>query len=171
MSRKMILLAGIIEDQAQRDLRGGARRRVLVNVNLAIDASSARVLVHDLSTTGLRMQTETALSIGDVVSIEFPDIPPIDAHIVHGAHGIYGCEFVTPISQAVLSAAVLKSPIVSRDFSGSMTEIPLGADLSQERLAQWFADFQAHNRDTGRTLAGFRNTADGQIIALIAEPD
>ena len=66
----MILLAGIIEDQAQRDLRGGARRRVLVNVNLAIDASSARVLVHDLSTTGLRMQTETALSIGDVVSIE-----------------------------------------------------------------------------------------------------
>ena len=166
----MILLAGIIEDQAQRELRGGSRRRVRVNVNLAVETGSARVLVHDLSTTGLRIQTEADLSIGDTVSIEFPDIPPIEAYIVHGTRGIYGCEFVTPISQAAVSAAVLKSPI-AKDLSGSMTEVPLGANLSQESLAQWFADFQLSNRDTGRVLAGFRNSADGQIVALIAEPD
>lgn len=167
----MILLAGIIEDQAQRELRGGSRRRVRVNVNLAVETGSARVLVHDLSTTGLRIQTEADLSIGDTVSIEFPDIPPIEAHIVHGTRGIYGCEFATPISQAAVSAAVLKSPIAAKNLSGSVTEIPLGANLSQESLAQWFADFQLSNRDTGRVLAGFRNSADGQVVALIAEPD
>ncbi|MBE5073719.1 helix-turn-helix domain-containing protein [Erythrobacteraceae bacterium E2-1 Yellow Sea] len=72
------------------------------------DAASA-VLIHNASTSGMLIETDLVLTQGEALLVNLPEAPLIPARIVWVNDRFYGCEFESPISSAVLSAAQLRS--------------------------------------------------------------
>jgi hypothetical protein len=71
------------------------------------------VLIHDLSLTGLLIETSADLVIGADFEIELPETGPRKARVVWNNGRHFGCEFDRPISRGGLSAALLRNPISS----------------------------------------------------------
>jgi hypothetical protein len=94
------------------DERRGSERRAL---RLDIDGDAprhgaAQVTIHDLSLTGVLMETSTPLSAGETFEVDLPQAGKVEASVVWTSGEFYGCEFRDPISTAALSAALLRSP-------------------------------------------------------------
>lgn len=109
----MLMLGGqpALLDPA-RDQRTGTRRKLRLEALGSTSADkSTKVLVHDLSQTGILIQTEAELAEGEAIQVELPDGEARDANVVWASDGLFGCEFERPISQAVMSAALLKAPV------------------------------------------------------------
>jgi hypothetical protein len=71
------------------------------------------VLVHDLSLTGLLIETSAELSIGADLEVDLPEAGRRQAKVVWNSGHYFGCEFHAPISSGGLSAASLRSPAAS----------------------------------------------------------
>ncbi len=91
--------------------RGSARRA------LKLDAESegarhgaSQVTIHDLSLTGVLIETSTPLASGETFEVDLPQAGKAEASVVWTSGEFYGCAFKEPISTAALSAALLRSP-------------------------------------------------------------
>ncbi|MEL1249640.1 PilZ domain-containing protein [Aurantiacibacter gilvus] len=75
---------------------------------------TTRVLIIDLSTTGMRIQTSASFQIGENIELVLPEAGPITATIVREAYSDFGYEFGVafdePIGAAVVSAVQLAAP-------------------------------------------------------------
>ena len=90
----------------QRD----ADRRVLrLETQLTIEDARQGALVHNLSKTGMLVSADSAMTVGEKFEIALPDGETYAAEIVWADEGLFGCRFKTPLSQSVLSAALLRS--------------------------------------------------------------
>ena len=91
--------------------RRSARRRT---INLGSKPSGGcpiqRIVLLDLSTSGLRLHCFARLEVGEIVVVSLPHAGDVEAKIVWGNNDEYGARFVTPISTGAVSAAVLASP-------------------------------------------------------------
>lgn len=76
---------------------------------------STRVLVHNVSATGLLIESEAALSVGERLEIDLPGNGATPASVVWTSGRLFGCRFEAPISRATLSAAQLRSAVVEAD--------------------------------------------------------
>ena len=86
------------------------RRRLQLKVSGALPSGDAAdVLIHNVSATGLLLETETTLSEGERIDIVLPDVGPTSASIVWTSERFYGGRFDAPLSVAVLSALELRS--------------------------------------------------------------
>lgn len=72
---------------------------------------SADVLIHNLSTTGLLIETSASLSIGEVLAVEIPHTGATLAVVMWNSGDLFGCEFVAPVPNAAISASLLQNPI------------------------------------------------------------
>lgn len=95
------------------EARTAHRRRLTLSVEANVTAAGtpvdARLL--DLSERGFLLESDTALDEGDVVDIGLPETAAAtEAVVVWTAGTRHGCEFVTPISRATVSALLLRSP-------------------------------------------------------------
>nr|WP_255416968.1 helix-turn-helix transcriptional regulator [Erythrobacter sp. HKB08] len=72
---------------------------------------SANVEIHNASSTGLLIQTGLELAEGDGLIVELPEVGEREARVVWASGRLFGCEFREPVSQAVLSAAELRSAV------------------------------------------------------------
>ena len=109
----MLLLGGKpgLLDPAQ-DQRSGMRRKLRLEASGSTAADKAtQVLIHDLSQTGILIQTEAQLSAGEAIQVELPYGGAWDATVVWSSDGLFGCEFERPIPKAAISAALLKAPV------------------------------------------------------------
>ena len=68
------------------------------------------VLVHDLSRTGLLIETSANLAVGADLEIDLPEAGLSEARVVWNSGHYFGCQFHHPLSKGGLSAALLKSP-------------------------------------------------------------
>jgi len=71
---------------------------------------SHNVLIRNMSTTGLLLETSEELKIGQELSIELPHSGGATVRIVWASNNLYGGQFQQEISPATLSAAQLLSP-------------------------------------------------------------
>lgn len=85
------------------------RKLHLRAVGTTASGNTTAVLVQNISTTGLLLQGELALSIGETIEIELPHAGMIRATTIWKSENLFGCQFVAPVSQAALSAAQLRS--------------------------------------------------------------
>ncbi len=86
------------------------RRRLQLKVSGALPSGDAAdVLIHNVSATGLLLETETTLSEGERIDIDLPEIGPTPATIVWADEKFHGGHFDSPLSVAVLSALELRS--------------------------------------------------------------
>lgn len=107
----MVLLAHLDSSGLQSDRRD-SERHVL---KLRVPGSTASevgvvVLVHDLSRTGLLIETSANLAVGADLEVDLPETGLRQARVVWNSGHYFGCQFHEAISKGGLSAALLKSP-------------------------------------------------------------
>jgi hypothetical protein len=82
------------------------------------------VTIGDLSLTGFRLSGGPKLAIGAQASIGFAGIGVQQALVMRQDGGDYGCEFVTPITREMLTAALTAGPIAPIAFPTSGMALP-----------------------------------------------
>ncbi len=117
----MVLLAHL-ESRSARSNRRGSERHVL---NLRVPGSTpsqsaAVVLIHDLSQTGLLIETSGSLEVGSDLEINLPEAGVRQARVLWNSGHYFGCQFHAPISKGGLSAALLKSPAETHPSSADI---------------------------------------------------
>lgn len=68
----------------------------------------ANVTVHNISISGLLLETGVDLSPGETLTLDLPEAGPVDARIVWRSQQLYGCAFAEPLTHAAIAAAQLQ---------------------------------------------------------------
>ncbi|AMK25530.1 MULTISPECIES: helix-turn-helix domain-containing protein [unclassified Sphingobium] len=102
--------------------RGAARWRIRLELPNTLDETSANVVIHDISTAGMLIDTKSQLKIGQSVMVSLPDADKVAAHVVWQNESLFGCRFDQPLPQGVVSAVRLRSP--SRDEAKPIADRP-----------------------------------------------
>jgi transcriptional regulator with XRE-family HTH domain len=131
----------VIGNRAAR--RGRPRRTLVLRTKGASTLGDAvDVTIHNLSSTGLLLHTSASLECGDELNLELPEAPEARATVVWADETLFGCEFVEPVSQAVLSATELQSGPDRAKLSPAMREHqaikfePFGARMRRLRKSR-----------------------------------
>lgn len=103
-------IAARLEASGAGSQRGADRRTLRFETLGESAAGDARaVRVHNASTTGLLLESDGPLAVGDALDIDLPQAGITTAHVVWASDSLYGCRFDEPISDGALSAAQLRS--------------------------------------------------------------
>lgn len=89
-------------------------RRAL-KLQSVLAAEGEVVTIHDISNTGLLLETKVRLVEGQRLGVDLPDIGFTQAEVVWASGRFFGCRFDTPVSKAAVSAALLRNPVPSGD--------------------------------------------------------
>ncbi|WP_172970214.1 PilZ domain-containing protein [Erythrobacter sp. THAF29] len=151
------------------DERVAGRRTVRLATQLASPTERAEALIHDLSGQGLRLETSVDIEEGEQLLVELPYVGPVEAKVVWRKGSVCGCQFNTPVSQAVVSAALLRSPIARPQEGGetSVDEIEIAVSPTLQQMTEWEIEFESGRAAAGDQLLGFRQRSDGMIVAMV----
>ena len=165
------LRAEISVNVLSEDSRGSVRRNLRLSLSISSPDSWSRALIHDLSETGLMIETAAPLAVGEIISFALPDGETAEARIVWKKGNRHGCEFLTPIPAGAVSIALLQATAESFDLVDPATieELPVGANPSIDELAAWKAEFERTQGAKGKQLVGFRLASDGLLVALVTK--
>jgi hypothetical protein len=155
-----MIIAAAFDSPAQRGNRRGADRRQLrLEVTGRADTGPAEALIHDLSATGILIETTAVLSVGDGMELELPEAGACHAQVVWSSGHFFGCQFALPLARAAVSAAALKAPFNAAQGSAAATPVPVPSD---PRAVASFAS------DQGLSLAARASVLVGTSILLWA---
>jgi len=96
-------------ERVQAQTRRGASRLKL-SLDSSLEGSGEEVVIHDLSTTGILIETEASLRKNARLELDLPEIGATVATVVWSSGDFFGCQFAKPIPKAALSAALLRNP-------------------------------------------------------------
>lgn len=114
-----------------------SRRRLLLETQGALESGAAtRVLVHNVSETGLLIETDTPLEIGDMIDVALPEAGSMRARVAWASDRLYGCAFEVPLSPATLSAAQLRSAAQNEAGIGPAPKPAAPAAIGGESLGE-----------------------------------
>lgn len=88
--------------------RYGSRRAL--RLRSAVTDSGIEVVIHDLSPTGMLLETAQPLGSGETLFVDLPERGPTAASVVWSSGRFHGCAFEQSIPSATISAALLQSP-------------------------------------------------------------
>lgn len=119
-------------DDAAADRRDNGRRTLRLGVTGAFAGGGGAVTVHNISSTGLLIETAIPLAEGETFAVDLPEAGEQNAEVVWASAPMFGCRFRIPLSPAALSAAQLRSePGRAGDASAGSDEF--GARLHRLR--------------------------------------
>jgi hypothetical protein len=98
-----------LERVESRNRRAAPRRQLRLGATLPETGDEA--VIHDLSTTGILIETKGDLATFEQLQLELPEAGMVVATVLWNSGQYYGCEFHKPISNAAISAALLRNPI------------------------------------------------------------
>lgn len=106
----MSLLAQFEEVGAERERRNSNRRSLRLTIAASLpESQDSAVEIHDLSETGILLETAASLSPGQVFQILLPLAGAVDSIVMWNSGRFYGCQFHQPVPRAAVSAALLQS--------------------------------------------------------------
>lgn len=128
---------------------GRASRRQLRLPLHGSKAAGAEIeaLVHNISATGMLVESKVPLAIGEIVEVNLPHSGKTATRVIWTSGGIAGCQFEMPISPATLSAAQLRSvvgpdtpapdhrPAATESFGVRLQRLRTARELTQGQLA------------------------------------
>ena len=94
-------------------VEGASRRgsaRLKLNLDISLAGSGTEVVIHDLSSDGMLVETAVSLKKGARLQVELPEAGATIARVVWNSGDYFGCQFDKPIPKAALSAALLRNP-------------------------------------------------------------
>ncbi len=144
-------LAAHLQNPAARiDGRRHPRRALHLETSGTLpDGVSANVTVHNISAAGLLLQTELELGVGEVLSLDLPQIGPVGAEIVWQSGSLYGCAFEQALGEAALAAAQLRGGFGETSAAPAQPATPIGAAVGAGLGKQ----LNTLRRERGLTLA------------------
>ena len=89
--------------------RSSPRRTLHLQSTLA--DGGEEVIIHDISHTGLLLETTALLTERQAIDVDLPEVGIVQANVVWRSSRFVGCRFASPVSQAAVSAALLRNPI------------------------------------------------------------
>lgn len=149
----MVIAAHFEEAEATAGRPREPRRKLQLETRGALpsgDASS--VLIHDISATGMLLESPVALAIDERIGVELPHAGETWARVVWHSGKLFGCEFHTPISAAALSAAQLRSAVgqpvdlTPQRRQEAAPDASFGARLERLRKARGISQAHIANR-------------------------
>jgi hypothetical protein len=135
-----------------------ASRRAL-RLKSAVSDSGIEVVIHDLSPTGLLIETRQPLITGETLFVDLPERGPTAASVVWSSGNFHGCAFEQSIPSAAISAALLRSP-ASVPAGGADT----GLDI--HRLRELAADIEAADPIDDRYSLRTRGLVFGGLLVV-----
>ena len=130
-------------EAADDDQRGAPRRTLHLGVEGRFpDGAAGQVTVHNISATGLLIETDTELAEGDRFAVDLPETGEQTAQVVWASAPMYGCRFGSPVGAATLSAAQLRGdagvnavPDRPQDFGARLHRLRTERGLSLADIA------------------------------------
>lgn len=110
---------------------------------------SANVTIHNISASGLLIESELGLERLDEMVIDMPEVGKVTARIMWRSERLYGCAFIEPLNNAALAAAQLQGmPVGEAVVTGGAVAVPrtLAGDTLGMRINRL-------RREAGLTLA------------------
>ncbi|MCT2558996.1 helix-turn-helix domain-containing protein [Tsuneonella sp. YG55] len=127
------------------DPRGAGRRTLHLGVSGRFaSGSKGAVTVHNISATGLLIETAAALAEGETIVVDLPEAGERHARVVWADAPMHGCRFDDPLTPAALSAAQLRGAVrdgdrgdrtVSEDFGVRLRRLRTERGLSLADIA------------------------------------
>jgi len=128
--RKVVAVVAI-RANIETEQAGETRRQPRRTLRLVTDTVSAGVgnsaIIYNLSPGGMLVDCQLELGAGDFITLRLPEAGTVTAKVVWRYGSIAGCEFLQPISQAAMSACILRAE----------PEIP-GPHLYQKGISEAF---------------------------------
>ena len=127
--------------QARLETLGASSRRTSprrkLRLGSTIGAGDQNVTIHDLSSTGVLLQTSAKLEAFDDLEVDLPEVGATHAFVVWHSGEYFGCEFARPIPRAAISAALLRNPISSppERGAGDTDALDLEDEAPSDRLS------------------------------------
>lgn len=170
----MALSAQLVSLPEQTDERSRLRFRLSFVTSArsdAMDLDSVRAMVHDLSTTGCRIETDASLEVGDTIVVELPEDPEREALVRWKDQRMLGCEFVEPLGQEQMVRILLSAPVSQTNTMDEalVQQVSLGVQPDYDTLAGVYRALVEECRRKGDNLLGVRVTEDGEVFAMIAK--
>lgn len=165
----MVIQAQLKERRQSQTQRRGVRLKMRLNVaGKTADGGTREVLIHDISTTGILVQTGQSLAIGEVIEIELPRTGVRHIEVVWASGSFFGCRFLEPVPPAAVSAALLRSApeLSSQPTIGEAA--PAGVEEFGVRLAalraerDWSIDTLADQLGVSRQAVWYWETGQRQ---------
>ena len=120
-----------LETFEEANRRASPRRKLHLTSTLSSDGHD--VVIHDLSGTGVLLQTSAQLEPFDELDVDLPEVGATHAYVVWSSGDYFGCQFVEPIPKAAISAALLRNPIAESAHSGSTAATSQQIEAPAER--------------------------------------
>lgn len=130
--------------QTGRDARKSERRALFLETSGSLPGGlEANVLIHNMSTAGLLLETEKTLQVGDRLVLDLPEAGAVPAVIVWQSGFLFGCAFDQALDQSAVAAVALRSdpPALAPGQPLETPPEPFGVKLNRLR------------RERGLTLA------------------
>lgn len=128
----------------QTDQRSAPRRTLRLGINGRFaEGQSGLAIVHNISATGMLLETVTPLAEGESITVELPEAGECRAQIVWVDAPMHGCRFGEPLTPAALSAAQLRGavrqpqgePRIAEDFGARLRRLRIERGLSLADIA------------------------------------
>src|SRR3546814_4435734 len=111
----MPIHAMIEQEKGADGARGAARMHMRLETSGSLGGhQGSTVVIHNLSATGMLLETSSDLDIGQRIAVTLPEAPDCTATIVWRSEALAGCRFDRPLARAALSAAQLRNPQIGR---------------------------------------------------------
>jgi hypothetical protein len=120
------------------DQRVSDRRVLRLEARIATPAGEGGIQVHNLSRSGLLLEGVTGVAAGSEIEVELPGGTSHRAEVIWADETLFGCRFAKPLTQAQLSAALLRSTPPAA--AGSARSTPLTQAEALARLRQHWDD-------------------------------
>ncbi len=89
--------------------RAADRRVLRLDAHAATPAGEGGIQIHNLSRTGMLVGSATEIPVGSAIEVEMPGGARHRAEVLWRDTDLIGCRFTKPLSQATLSAALLRA--------------------------------------------------------------
>lgn len=168
--------------------KGRASRRQLRLPLHGSKATGAEIeaLVHNISATGMLVESKAPLEIGEVIEVNLPHSGKTAAKVIWTSGDLSGCQFDMSISPATLSAAQLRSVVgpdtqapddqptaAAESFGGRLQRLRTAKQLTQGQLASRLGvsepSISAWELDKARPKAGRMEALSDALGVEISE--
>lgn len=105
----MSVLAELWTEESADEQRGNRRHSLRLEAQAIAGPEVTGVLVHNISETGLSLETTAELKMGDLIEVDLPEAPGTTARVVWASGTFYGCKFEEKLHRPAVSAARLRA--------------------------------------------------------------
>lgn len=144
------------------------RHTLRLATDVGFGAGKSSALIHDLSESGLRVETSAKIAEGESLFVDLPFVGVREARVIWNRDRMFGCEFRAPLEEATAIANLLRLT-VDRPSGIVFEEVPVGVQPTLDEVANWEENFFRPKQSAGYRLLGFRLTSDGTTVAMLTK--